>query len=265
MTQRLIATLEPVVGAGKIRASVTVDHTQGSTEESDEKYDPAVQALLSDQKSEETSQWTRGRRRAECLEPQAIHPRPRPPNPQTRPDPPTPSQTSTTESAQYGVNKTVVHTVMPAGQIQRVSAAILVDDTVTKTVQGGKTVYTRRKWTPDELSKIQGHRGSGHRLRCQARRYRHRPEMPFDSENVAVGSCPAYIDRKGPRNRHGLLVDPQACRPACAFYPGLHVRSASHPETSPEPELMSTIELRNPLCPPPPRIERLGRGLDNQR
>jgi flagellar M-ring protein FliF len=33
-------TLEPVVGADKIRASVNVDHDEGTTEESQEKYDP---------------------------------------------------------------------------------------------------------------------------------------------------------------------------------------------------------------------------------
>ncbi len=53
LTQRLMSTLEPIVGAGNIRASVNVDYDQGSSEESQEKYDPAVSALLSDQKSED--------------------------------------------------------------------------------------------------------------------------------------------------------------------------------------------------------------------
>jgi flagellar M-ring protein FliF len=53
LTQRLISTLEPVVGANAIRASVNVDYDQGSTEESQEKYDPSVSALLSDQKTED--------------------------------------------------------------------------------------------------------------------------------------------------------------------------------------------------------------------
>ena len=154
LTQRLIATLEPVVGAGKIRASVTVDHTQASTEESDEKYDPAVQAVLSEQKSAET---VNGENAAGGVPGTSSNtPSAKTGKPADSPKLPSQSQTSTTESTQYGVNKVVVHTVMVAGQIQRVSAAVLVDDTATKTTQGGKTVYTRRKWTPDELSKIQG-------------------------------------------------------------------------------------------------------------
>ena len=43
----------------------------------------------------------------------------------------------------------------PAGRIERVTAAILVDDAVVKTVQGSKVSYTRRKRTPEELNKIQ--------------------------------------------------------------------------------------------------------------
>ena len=59
------------------------------------------------------------------------------------------------ETAQYGVNKVTVHTVVPAGRIQRVSAAILVDDAVTRVVQGSKVSYTRHKRSQDELNKIQ--------------------------------------------------------------------------------------------------------------
>jgi len=51
LAQRLIATLEPVVGLDKIRATVHIDQDQSSSEESQEKYDPTVSALLSDQKS----------------------------------------------------------------------------------------------------------------------------------------------------------------------------------------------------------------------
>ena len=193
LTQRLIATLEPVVGAGKIRASVTVDHTQGSTEESDEKYDPAVQALLSDQKSEET---TNGQAAPGGVPGTTSNtPAGKAAKPASAPGTQTPSQTSTTESAQYGVNKTLVHTVMPAGQIKRVSAAILVDDTATKTTQGGKTVYTRRKWTPDELSKIQGLAEAvigfdakrGDAVTVQ--------NMPFDTELASDLPAPTLIEK----------------------------------------------------------------------
>jgi flagellar M-ring protein FliF len=60
-----------------------------------------------------------------------------------------------TESAQYGVNRVMTRKVTPAGRIERVSAAILVDDATVKNVQGNKVSYTRKKRTADELNKIQ--------------------------------------------------------------------------------------------------------------
>ena len=41
------------MGVDKIRASVNIDYDQGSTEESQQKYDPSVSALLSEQKTQE--------------------------------------------------------------------------------------------------------------------------------------------------------------------------------------------------------------------
>jgi flagellar M-ring protein FliF len=150
LTQRLVSTLEPVVGMDKIRASVNVDHSLGSTEESSEKYDPAVSALLSMQRSEDSA--------GGAAESSGV-PGTTSNTPSAKGKPASAlsgngAQSSKTESAQYGVNKVIVHSVVPAGQIQRVTAAILVDDAVVKTVQAGKTTFTHRSRTPEELSKI---------------------------------------------------------------------------------------------------------------
>jgi flagellar M-ring protein FliF len=152
LTQRLIATLEPVVGADKIRASVNIDHDEGSMDESQEKYDPSSSAVLSDQKSEERT----GGNAALGVPGTASNT----PSTKSATQPSTaPGQdggpSSKTETAQYGVNKTITHTVEPAGRIERVTAAILVDDEVVKTVQGGKTTYSRRKRPQEQLDKIQ--------------------------------------------------------------------------------------------------------------
>jgi flagellar M-ring protein FliF len=149
LSQQLISTLEPVVGVDKIRASVNVDHDEGTIEENQEKYDPTVSALLSDQKSEDHA----GGSTIPAGVPGTTSNIPTA-KPKT-PTAPESTQSSTTENAQYGVNKTIVHTVMPAGRIQRITAAILVDDAVTRTEKGGKATYTRRKRTQDELNKIQ--------------------------------------------------------------------------------------------------------------
>ncbi len=109
------------MGKDKIRASVNVDYDQDTTDESQEKYDPTVSALLSDQRSEDqagecaSADWRAGNSKQYSRQAAMLLS-------------PVQTQSSKTENAQYGVNKTVVHTVMPAGRIQRVTAAMLVDD-----------------------------------------------------------------------------------------------------------------------------------------
>jgi flagellar M-ring protein FliF len=151
LTQRLISTLEPVVGANAIRASVNIDYDQNTTEQSEEKYDPSVSALLSVQRSEDNA----GSAIQSGVPGTASNvPKDKKANPaETQPKQAT--QTSKSESAQYGVNKTVTHTVSPAGRIQRVTAALLIDDAVVKTVKGDKTTISKRPRSQEELNKIQ--------------------------------------------------------------------------------------------------------------
>jgi flagellar M-ring protein FliF len=158
LTDRLISTLEPIVGADKIRATVNVDYDQGTTDLSEEKYDPTVSALLSDQKSEEqagSNAIPTGVPGTSSNIPAAKQDK----SGSTAQGTSSPAaagnvQRSTTENAQYGVNKTIVHTVTPAGRISRISAAILVDDEMVKNVQKGKVTWTRRKRSQEELDKI---------------------------------------------------------------------------------------------------------------
>jgi len=154
LTQRLISTLEPIVGQDKIRASVNVSYDQASTEENEEKYDPTVSAVLSEQKTEDRAGGAAGISGGVPGAASNI------PSKQSQAKPQDAStaqnvQTSTTQSAQYGVNKTDTHTVMPAGRIQRVTAAILLDDAVVRSVAGGKESFKKVKRSQEELDKIQ--------------------------------------------------------------------------------------------------------------
>ncbi len=160
LTQRLISTLEPIAGQDKIRASVNVDYDQGSTEETQEKYDPTVSAVLSEQKTEEKSGGPAGVAGGAVAGASGGVPG----TSSNIPSKQAPAQvaasaqnvqTSTSESAQYGVNKTETHTVMPAGRIQRLTAAILVDDAVVRTVVNGKETFKKVKRSPQELDQIQ--------------------------------------------------------------------------------------------------------------
>jgi flagellar M-ring protein FliF len=153
LTQRLMSTLEPIVGAGNIRASVNVDYDQGSSEESQEKYDPTVSALLSDQKSQDQAS---GGAAAGGVPGVASNvPSPKRAQSAAASSAQSAPQLSTTENARYGVNRVVVHRVVPAGQLQRISAAILVDDAVVKNVAGGKVTFARHARSQATLNQIQ--------------------------------------------------------------------------------------------------------------
>ncbi len=152
LTQRLMTTLVPVVGADHLRASVNVEYEPGTSEETQEKYDPAVSVPLSVQRSDEHTGPDAGVGGVAGTTSNV---------PRSEPNVPSPSddgqtQTSKTENATYGVNKTTRHSVMPAGRIRRITAAILVDDNVTRRPgANGKWTETRTKHSVAELKQIE--------------------------------------------------------------------------------------------------------------
>jgi flagellar M-ring protein FliF len=146
-----MSTLTPIVGADKLRATVNVEYETGSSEESQEKYDPAVSATLSMQHSEES---TGGGATAAGGVPGTSS------NvPGAKGAPPAAAakdmvQSSKTDNNTYGVNKTVRHVIEPAGSIRRITAAVVLDDAVDRKQVNGKWVETHHKRQPDELKYI---------------------------------------------------------------------------------------------------------------
>ena len=153
MTQRLVATLSPVVGADHLRASVNVEFDPSTQEETQEKYDPAVSVPLQIQRSDEESGSKAGVGGVPGTTSNV---------PQKLPNVPPPvgvdsnAETSKTESATYGVNRTTLRSSLPAGRIKRITAALLVDDAVTrKQEKNGKWSDVRVKRNSQELQQIQ--------------------------------------------------------------------------------------------------------------
>ena len=153
LSQRLIATLGPVVGADHIRASVNVEYDPSTMEENMEKYDPNVSATLQIQRSDESSGGKAGVGGVPGTTsnvPQKL------PNVPVATGDDSNAQVSKTESATYGVNKISRHSIEPAGRIKRITAALLVDDAVTRKLEkNGKWTETRTKRTPQELEQLQ--------------------------------------------------------------------------------------------------------------
>ena len=151
LSKRLVATLDPVVGADHVRASVNVDYDSSTSEENQETYDPKSAVAVTMQKSEEE---VGGALNGGV--------------PGTSSNVPTETagskpvvvtgdgnQTSKSESSTFAVNRVVRHTTQPAGRIRRLTAALLIDDATEAKQQNGKSVTVRRPRTPEELKQIE--------------------------------------------------------------------------------------------------------------
>ena len=137
------------------------------------------------------------------------------------------------DNTQFGVNKIETHTWVPAGRIQRVTAAILVDDAVVRNVVGGKVSYTRQKRSQDELDRIQQLAQAvigfdakrGDTISVQ--------DLAFDTPVTAADlPTPNLIERTQKRG-NGLLVACASSFAACALPVCLFVRVATCAETGP--------------------------------
>ncbi len=150
LAKRVVATLEPVVGAEGVRASVHVERDPTSGDETQETYDPNSSVALSMTRSEE--------RMGGDL-PGGV-----PGTSSNLPNAKTPaaiksdsdSHSTKTETGTYAVNKTVRHLIEPAGRIKRIAAALLVDDATDTEMRNNQRVVTRRKRTPEEMKQIEG-------------------------------------------------------------------------------------------------------------
>jgi flagellar M-ring protein FliF len=146
LEEKLISTLEPVTGAGNVRASVTLDYDRAASDLTQETYDPDKTVTLSMQRTEQTT----GAQPIAAGVPGAAS---NAPNTQALPVYPqqtTPPQTAKTESGTYGASKTDRHVVEGPGRVRRLTAAIVVNDRLAQPAAKGKPAV----WQPrsaDEL------------------------------------------------------------------------------------------------------------------
>ncbi len=154
LSKRLVATLGPALGPENLRASVNVEYDLSSSEESQDKYDPAVSAVLNSQKTSEQIGAGAGASGVAGTTGNL------PANGTGKPDTQAAvaddgSQVSSSENATFGVNKIVRHTVSPAGRIKRISAALLVNDAMDHKQVNGRWQEVARKRSPAQLKQIQ--------------------------------------------------------------------------------------------------------------
>jgi flagellar M-ring protein FliF len=122
LLNKINATLEPLVGADKFRAGVSVDCDFSSVEQSEEILDPSRSVMVSSQKSEDIS----GGTGASGIPGTASNL----PRPVSRPGTMLAGVSRRTESIAYQTTRTVRHTRLPQGTIKRLSLSVLVDQAV---------------------------------------------------------------------------------------------------------------------------------------
>jgi flagellar M-ring protein FliF len=149
LEEKLIATLEPVTGAGNVRASVTLDYDPAATDETQESYDPDQTVTLSMQRTEQSS----GAQPVAAGVPGTAS---NAPNSQALPV--YPQQTSGTQNAKsesgtYGASKTVRHVIEGPGRVRRLTAAIVVNDRLLEPASKSKAAQWQPR-SPEELRNL---------------------------------------------------------------------------------------------------------------
>jgi flagellar M-ring protein FliF len=140
--RRIVELLEPLVGAGRVRATVTADLDFTVTEETHENYDPQKTAVRSEQTSSETRKGGDG---AEGI-PGALSNQPpgtsgAPVIPGATPTPGSPPAAGQTTAASTGpssnsqkstrnfeVDRTLAYVKQPVGSLKRLSVGVVLDD-----------------------------------------------------------------------------------------------------------------------------------------
>lgn len=157
LAQRIQELLEPLTGPGRVSAQVAVDMDFAVTEEAREVYNNDPAKLRSEQTAQSSSTGAAGGTDAVAQGvPGAASNTPAAVAAKDAPAPaaaPGLSQSSSNATRNYELDRTLSHVRQPAGRIQRVTAAVLVDHLPRPGGSDGKPVLTAL--TPDELARIE--------------------------------------------------------------------------------------------------------------
>lgn len=143
---KINSALEPVLGAGRYRAGVNVECDFTSTEENNESFDPATSTVVNRQSTEESAT---GATVGGTPGTAANLPQPPPKAPGT-----STGNTRRTESVSFQTGRSVRHSVSPKGNLRRVSAVVLLDQTVRWEGFGAKAKRTFYPPSPEILKGV---------------------------------------------------------------------------------------------------------------
>jgi flagellar M-ring protein FliF len=164
--QRIESLLTPLLGAGRVRAQVVAQIEMSATEEAREQYRPESQIVRSEQTSEEQSRTgagTQGVPGALTNQPPAagtVAPLTPPGQPAVAGAPgaadaaaaaAAPDASSRQATRIYEIDRTIAYTRQPAGRLQRLSVAVVIDNLKT-TDKDGKVTET--PLTEEQVAKV---------------------------------------------------------------------------------------------------------------
>jgi flagellar M-ring protein FliF len=152
LTDRLIATLEPVTGEGNVRASVHLEYDPTASDETDETYDPNGTVTLSMQRSEQQT----GDHPTPGGVPGTVSNAPNAQVPLLPPPHTAPAASMKEESGTYGASKKTRHIVEGPGRLKRATIAVLINDRKAdrEPAGGHGAAAARTPWTPDQMKRI---------------------------------------------------------------------------------------------------------------
>jgi len=140
---KIQSTLEPLLGDGRFRATVSADCDFSSGEQSEENYDPARSVMVSSQKSEDFA--------PSLLSGGVPGTASNLPRPTPRAAGSAAGASRRTEEINYESSRTVRRVNLPQGEVKRVSVALLVDQDVR---WEGKSPHFERVLVPPSPEKL---------------------------------------------------------------------------------------------------------------
>lgn len=146
--------LLPILGADNISAQVTADVDFTVTEQTEERFNPDLPALRSEQINEQSSSLTaaQGVPGALSNQPPAAGQVPeQAAGDEAQGQGPAPLNSSRRATRNYELDKTISHTRLSTGTLRRLSVAVVVDDRISSAEDGSVTQVQR---SPEELSRI---------------------------------------------------------------------------------------------------------------
>jgi flagellar M-ring protein FliF len=151
LRQRIENIVSSIVGPGHARVQVAAQMDFNRVTETAETFDPDSRVVRSSQTVEQDSSQKDGARTAAAVSVGTALPGQTPPAATTTDNTPTSASTRTEETVNYEISKTTKTQVQDAGQVKKLSVAVVVDGTYTPGANGARNYAPR---SADDMNKI---------------------------------------------------------------------------------------------------------------